>query len=112
MVVLILKNVWAKTEERRQELECDPDLLSDSLQESEVQVVLAAIKVSFVVGEDQVSGIMAPPDAPQLDVALLPTCSTDAKPHTHTFVPRRESTAAGVQAVMDLRGKSVGSVVL
>lgn len=90
---------------------CDPNLLFDSFQESEVQIVLIAIKESFVVGEDKVSGIVAPPDAFQLNVGLVPTFSAGAKLHAHIFVPRLESTAAGIQTVMDLRVKPVGSVI-
>lgn len=83
-----------------------PNLLCDSFQESEVQIVLVAIKESSVVGEDEVSGVVAPPDAFQLNVALVPTFRMEAKRHAHIFMPRLESTAAGIQTVMNLRVKS------
>lgn len=40
----------------------EANLLFYSFQESEVQVVLVAIKETFVVGEGKVSGIVAQPD--------------------------------------------------
>lgn len=92
--------------------DCDPVLLFDSFQESEVQIVLAAIKEPFVVDEDEVSGIVAPPDAFQLNVGLVPTFSTEAKLHAQIFMPRLESTAAGIQTLMNLGVKSVGSVIV
>lgn len=39
-----------------------PNLLFDSRQQPEVQVVLITVKESLVVGEDQVSGVVAPVD--------------------------------------------------
>lgn len=88
-------------------LDCDADVLFDSFQDSEVQIVFIAIKEPSVVGEDKVSGIVAPPDALQLNVALVPTFSMEAKLHARIFLPRLESTAAGIQPVMNLRVKSV-----
>lgn len=93
-------------------LHCDPNLLFYSFQESEVQVVLVAIKETFVVGEDKVSGIVAPPDAFQLNVVLVPTFSMGAKPHAQILMPWPESTATGIQTVMNLRMKQVGSVCI
>lgn len=84
---------------------CDPNLLFNSFQESEVQVVLVAIKETFVVGEDKVSGIVAPPDAFQLNVVLVPTFSTGAKLHAQIFMPWLEATATGIQTVINLRVK-------
>lgn len=89
-----------------------PNLLFYSFQESEVQVVLVAIKETFVVGEGKVSGIVAPPDAFQLNVVLLPTFSMGAKLHTQILRPWPESTATGIQTVMNLRMKQVRSVCI
>lgn len=93
-------------------LHCDPNLLFYSFQESEVQVVFVAIKETFVVGEDKVSKIVALPDAFQLSVVLVPTFSMGAKPHTQILMPWPKSTATGVQTVMNLRMKQVGSVCI
>lgn len=87
-------------------------LLFYSFQEFEVQVVLVAIKETFVVGEDKVSGIVAPPDAFQPNVVLVPTFSMGASPHAQILMPWPESTATRIQTVMNLRMKQVGSVCI
>ena len=53
---------------------CDPNLLFDSFQEPEVQVVLIAVEEPLVDGEDQVSGVLIPvDDVCQLYVVWVPT---------------------------------------
>lgn len=85
---------------------CDPNLLFDSFQEPEVQVVLVAVEEPLVVGEDQVSGVVAPVDVFQLYVVLVPTFSVEAELHTHVLLPGLESTAALVQTVVNLKKQS------
>lgn len=84
---------------------CDPNLLFDSFQEPEVQVVLIAVEEPLVVGEDQVSGVVIlVDDVCQLYVVWVPTLSVVAEFHTHILLPGPESTATLIQTVVNLKG--------
>lgn len=79
------------------------NLLLDSLQEPEVQVVLVAIKEALVVGEDQASGVVAPvDDICQLNKVLVSTLGLVARADTYVHLPGPEPTAALIQAVVNL----------
>lgn len=81
-------------------------LLFDSLQQPEVQVVLVAVEEPLVVGEDQVSGVVTPvDDGGQLYVVLVPAFGAMAELHAHVLPPGPESTAARIQAVVNLEEK-------
>ena len=85
---------------------CDPNLLFDSFQEPEVQVVLIAVEEAFVVGEHQVSGVVSPvDDVCQLYVFLVPTLSIEAQLHTHILLSGPEATAALIKTVVNLINK-------
>lgn len=85
----------------------ESDLLFDSFQEPEVQVVFVAVEEPLVAGEDQVSGVVGPvDDVCQLYVVLVRTIGVVAELHTHVLLPGPESTAALIHTVVNLQRES------
>lgn len=90
--------------------DCDPNLLLDSFQEPEVQVVLIAVEEALVVGEDQVPWVVTPvDDVRQLYVVLVPAIGVVAEFHTHIHPPGPEPTAALIQPVVNLKRENAWS---